>query len=337
MLLLEATDFIEYKAAIKSDSEAPTEEIFESANSSPIHFKARSSLRMPTKGNQEEPSPPADLTPSETFSTPLNQYYDNFGRRSGTQQTESPTSSDSTSKLSFTKIKKTHGFLYDRNKSLGFYDLLFLRLDKNFCMTMIKSNRLNRYCQLMAEFDRLAERFLELLNRKRIEMNDDEMNSPSLNVDGLKMALRSSPSPPVRRNSNERAGDSKVDKAFLSFFVNKIIIFYDKLSSLKADLKAASKRSQSDSEHRAFSFSSGYRKRASSSKSSHKSSENSAGYRSSFNQYQRRNSSSTNDLTLLQYRLRKVESLQLKINRLTNGKEFKHLFGFINNQNSKSM
>ena len=255
-----------------------------------------------------------ELSPNEKFSTPLNQYYDNSARKE-----ESPSPVGSTSKPSFTRIKKTHAFLHDCNKSLGFYDILFLKLDQSFCLTMIKSNRLSKYCQLLAEFDKLTDRFLELLNRKRIEMNDDEMSG----VAGDKR-----PSSPSVSRRNSSHNDDRVDKAFLSFFVNKVIIFYDKLSGLKADLIAASKKSTASgfSGQSTFGFAGG-RKRTQSSASNS---------RQSGDRLQRRNSSISND-TMLQLRLRKVESLQLKINRLTKGKEFKHFFGFINNQSNKGI
>ena len=173
--------------------------------------------------------------------------------------------------------------------------------------------------QLLAEFDRLTDRFLELLNRKRIEMNDDEMSG----VAGDKR-----PSSPSVSRRNSSHNDDRVDKAFLSFFVNKVIIFYDKLSGLKADLIAASKKSTASgfSGQSTFGFAGG-RKRTQSSASNS---------RQSGDRLQRRNSSISND-TMLQFRLRKVESLQLKINRLTKGKEFKHFFGFINNQSNKGI
>lgn len=78
--------------------------------------------------------------------------------------------------IKFTKLKKTHAFLRDSNKSLGYYDILFLRLNENMCLTMIKSNRLSKYCQLMSEFDKAIGSFLELIDRKRIELNDSEVS-----------------------------------------------------------------------------------------------------------------------------------------------------------------
>ncbi len=127
MLLLEASEFTEQSLP----EEARAEEVFESA-----------------------PSTPSNRTFDERFSTPLIAY-DSLRRSSSPSDAHRPP-------LRPTQFKKTHAFLADKAKGLGFYDVVFLQLDKNLCLTLLKRSRLNRFCQLIAEFDGVVQGFLVL-------------------------------------------------------------------------------------------------------------------------------------------------------------------------------
>ncbi len=117
----------------------------------------------------------------------------------------------------------------------------------------------------------------------------------------------------------------KSDRQNLSYLVNKIMFFYERLGSLKADLKALSRKIK-NKKHRGSDSEGLFKKRSRT--------------RSSLSIRSRRAISESgqeetkfNDETML--KLRKVESLQLKITRMTSSKEFKLFFGWINNESSR--
>ena len=295
MILLEIADFIDSDQSIveaESDDEGSNEnETFKSASASP-------------DGRQE------------AFSTPLIAY-ESLAEHIKSNNDKNGSSLEK-NKVNYTKIKKTHGFLNETNKSTGFYDILYLKLDEHLCLTMIKSNKLNKYCQLITDFDAVIEDFLDLLNRKRLEISSAEINSSLQSVGGAGLETVSPISQPragsaVNTSSANNFGD-KFDKAFLSFFINKLIIFYEKLTGLKSDLM-----SQTRSETNAVSKDNFLTRRFkyNGAKKSGRNADKSA---AKFDEHKKA--------------LDKIDSLQTKINKLTNSKQFKQFIGYINNENS---
>ena len=298
MILLEIADFIDSDQSIveaDSDEERSNEnETFKSASASPNDSTGR----------------------QEAFSTPLIAYE---SLAEHIKAAKSDGMIDRTMNVSnHTKIKKTHAFLNETNKSTGFYDILYLKLDEQLCLTMIKSNKLNKYCQLITDFDKVIEDFLDLLNRKRLEISSAEINSSLQSVGAAGFETVASISQPragsaVNTSSVNNFGD-KFDKAFLSFFINKLIIFYEKLSGLKSDLMSQT-RSEANAANkenfltRRFKYNGGKKGGKNADKSAAKSDEHKKA-------------------------LDKIDSLQTKINKLTNSKQFKQFIGYINNENT---
>ncbi len=140
MLLLEATEFME-KVLEEPQGFSRLDDIFESAPSTPVNNKSQ---------NARSPSL------EDRFQTPYFFIDNNMFKSS------SPIDNRS---IQVSQFKKTHAFLVDRDKGLGFYDVMFLKLDKNLCLTLIKSNFLSRHCQLIYEFDNVLQGFLDLINR----------------------------------------------------------------------------------------------------------------------------------------------------------------------------
>ena len=179
MLLIEAADFIDYSTTKESEA-IKNDEVFESANSSPIN----------------NPNYDTDSPDREKFSTPITIHYEFDSSCEGTQ---SPIYSKPNSKFKFTKLKKTHAFLSDSNKQLGFYDILFMKLAENLCLIMVKSSRLNKYCHLMSDFSKIVWQFLEFINRKRVELSDEEINNNTAESGRSSMT---SPSPSITKNTS---------------------------------------------------------------------------------------------------------------------------------------
>jgi len=274
MLLLEASEFIETSLP----EEARPDDVFESA-----------------------PSTPSNRTFDERFSTPLISYDATSPGPYDSLRTSSSPSDLLNRPLKPTQFKKTHAFLVDKSKGLGFYDVVFLQLDKNLCLTLLKHSRLNRFCQLIAEFDGVVQGFLDLLGRKRAGLKADA--------------------------PGEDAFD-RADRQSLGFFVNKVLSFYEGLASLKSELVAAGRqrRSGSGGFFKSELFGEQRRRRTRSSLSArHRRKESSDGGQE--------DEEASDEKTLA--RLRKVESLQLKIGRMTGSREFKLFFAWINNESGK--
>ncbi len=130
----------------------------------------------------------------------------------------------------------------------------------------------------------------------------------------------------------DAAGEDAFDRAdrqSLGFFVNKVLGFYEGLASLKSELVAAGRKRQRRSGSGGFFkselFGEQRRRRTRSSLSArHRRKESSDGGQEE---------EASDDKTLA--RLRKVESLQLKIGRMTGSREFKLFFAWINNESGK--
>ena len=75
------------------------------------------------------------------------------------------------------KYKKTSSFLQTKNKSFSFYEILFLRLNENLCLILLKSNKFSKYSELISDFEALIESFIDLLNRKRLLLSAVETDS----------------------------------------------------------------------------------------------------------------------------------------------------------------
>ncbi|CAF0708209.1 unnamed protein product [Brachionus calyciflorus] len=100
--------------------------------------------------------------------------------------------------------KTTSCFLSHKNQSLGFYDVLYLKLSDGLCLISVKLGKYSKYCDLIHDFENLLIDFNNILIQK-IQNFDREEN---------------------------------INKQFLSFFMNKLIIFYEKLINLKDELNS---------------------------------------------------------------------------------------------------
>ena len=149
-----------------------------------------------------------------------------------------------------------------------------------------------------------------MIDRKRIELSDSEINhsmDTSLYTENV-----------LNQSRKNDATEEKNAKAFLSFFMNKIIFFFNKLTNLKSDLINA------DPPEKEKFFTRRKKRHSIDSQSS------------------KLSNLTLNDANYvvnpkLVAKEKKIEQLQIKINKLTGGKEFKLFFGFINNENSRSI
>lgn len=199
-----------------------------------------------------------------------------------------------------TKFKKTNCFLKTaNNKSLGYYEVLLLKLSDNLCLTMIKSNKLTKYCELISDFDNLLIGLNDLLNRKRLQLSFNETNSSLANDSEIKI------------NSKRSSHMDKIDKAFFSFFMNKLINFFDKLRQLKTDLNN-SKETNSKERNILLSFKF---------KSRRDTVPRQPTQRSTKEELMKRNS------------IKLIHTLQVKLTQLTTRNEFKQFVTFINDEN----
>ena len=243
---------------------------------------------------------------------------------------------------SFSKYKKTNCFLLNANKSLGFYEVLYIRLSENLCLISLKSSKLSKYCELISDFEALIVNFIDLLNRKRLILTHAETESSTLshstsfslnstssptNTPSISTNTRHSMSTAGKMNNlNNGSQDDRIDKAFFSFFMNKVIIFYEKLNNLKNELNPSKNSSKRNSIDKNF-FKETFNLRKKSASKSFLSSQNSfSSSSSSFkpSPMDPKEISRNNSIKL-------IHSLQVKLNQLTNSNQFKQFFSFINN------
>lgn len=369
MLLLEAANFIEYvavspakdvdDAALKSNSVSPLErsvadseslgaqflnhenlgsglekhaefssyvESFQSVGSNSTTSHSFTYLTPPTFG----PNSSKDFSPS-SLSKKKNSFVNTFGKINE----NSILNSDDLNSLkikSFNKYKKTSSFLMNKNKSFSFYEILFLKLNENLCLILLKANKLNKYCELITDFETLIENFIDLLNRKRLLLSSVETDSSAQNsfsplaASSMTGSNSSSSSvPPISKPMTKKnIQDERIDKTFFSFFMNKLILFYDKLTNLKNELNTRNSSSNSGKGNGFFSKTAfKIKSKSFASTSSHdKNNEN----------YPNKSSKPLNDSEMSkQNSIKLIHTLQIKINQLSGSKQFKQLISYINN------
>jgi hypothetical protein len=230
----------------------------------------------------------------------------------------------------FNKYKKTSSFLQNKNKSLSFYEILYLKLNENLCLILLKANKLNKYCELISDFEALIESFIDLLNRKRLLLSAAETDSSTQNTfsplttsaSATTSTSSSFSGASSKSTSKKNIQDERIDKTFFSFFMNKLILFYDKLTSLKNELNT---RNSSHSTKGNGFFSKSTFKIRSKSFTSHIPQET---YNDS---YKNKGSKSINENEVSkQNSVKLIHTLQIKINQLSSSKPFKLFISFIN-------
>lgn len=138
------------------------------------------------------------------------------------------------SPVQFKRFKKSSCFLETANKtSIAYYDTLYFKLTDNLCLILLKPSKFAKYCELMADFDVLLEDFSDQIDRKRnkasLTPNDEETSTQQ-------SKLKRSSTISVSFEDEQQ----RLSKAFFGFFMNKLIILYDKLKNLKAELNTRS-------------------------------------------------------------------------------------------------
>jgi hypothetical protein len=354
MLLLEAANFLEYDAkednSSRNNNSSENDE-FESFSNSP------NVINMDREKDADSNFEFSNQSgPSSSYKTPSDQIRIDSSFLNDLKIPPPISEDEITENLDLEKIKKStkkykkaNCFLLNSNKSLSLYEILYLKLGDNLCLIMLKSNRMSKYCELIYDFDILIANFLNLLQRKRTSMNEQQQQqqsempsspssslnrniSPNYNEFQFNGYKASSPNPSMISRSMSRRSlislqttfDEKIDKTFVSFFINKLIIFFDKLSSLKNEIleqKSKSKKSKSDN----F-LSKAFRLRTSLNQNEVKSSDrrSSTSSQSSLLNQESTIHQSNNSIKL-------IHMLQIKINQFTKMKEFKELINFINN------
>jgi len=322
MLLLEATSFLDCTLLNPFDEEEI--DAFKSVSSSPAArslIESESDDLKKSRGDSDNPLMINSLIDNfqSVYSTPpiknfskmsMSDSYKTEGLSFLPTETSQPnTSQDQDIELDLkkvTKFKKTNCFLKTTNRTLGFYEILLLKLSDNLCLTMIKTNKLTKYCELISDFDTLIVSFIDLLNRKRLQLSSAETDS-SLNND-LTDQQEATIKSPIKQN-RERQSD-RIDKAFFSFFMNKLIYLFDKLKQLKNELNDTNSKEKTGIFNGAFRFQ----------KSRNVSS-------SSLNRFNR---NVTKEEIMKRNSVKLIHAIQFKMNQLTNSKQFKQLAGFIN-------
>ncbi len=352
MLLLEATSFLDNQSLNNSTLANEDEtETFGSVNSSPLAQSVRSrklseeSKNRLTNSSTTEPenflsmnslmdnfqsvySTPSFLNFNNNKQSVSNSFISDFDAKdinptNNNFDQQSVVADQQIKKV--TKFKKTNCFLKTSNKTLGFYEILLIKLSDNLCLTMIKTNKLTKYCELISDFDNLIVGFNDLLNRKRLQLSSSETDS-SLSISDQSID-------PVKTSKLVKERNlqlEKIDKAFFSFFMNKLIYLFDKLRQLKGELNSKANSNLVDSNLKessknnlfngAFKFKN--KKRTDSISTS--------------TQRQRTNNIASKEELMKRSAIRLIHALQFKLNQLTNSKQFKLFAGFINNEINNS-
>lgn len=161
MLLLEAVSFLdvtilnpfneEENDAFKSVSSSPTaKSLIESIHSEDINKRSHSenplTMNSLMDNFQSVYSTPSifnfsKMSSSGSFRTESFSYLPNETNQNNNQEI-SPSNELELKKI--TNFKKTNCFLKTTNKTLGFYEILMLKLSDNLCLTMIKTTKLTK-------------------------------------------------------------------------------------------------------------------------------------------------------------------------------------------------
>lgn len=212
--------------------------------------------------------------------------------------------------------------------TVGFYEVLYLKLSENLCLILLKQHKFSKYCELITDFDTLLTDFLELISKKQLKLSDKPPESVTIKPDTRRVSSGSSR---LGSFSNLNVSpEEKIEKTFLSFFVNKLIIFYDKLTNLKNDMNSRSSNSQRNSLKTGRGLIS---KTMSTLKNFNSidettlinsfrtlSSKDSVGY-------EEQNQEEIQTKNVVKF----IHSLQVKLNQFTNNNQFKDFVTFVNN------
>ena len=234
-----------------------------------------------------------------------------------------------------TKFKKSNCFLKKINKTLGSYEVVYLKLSDYLCLIMLKPNKFNKYCELMSDFDNLIDELIELLNRKRSLLSShDNNNSNNGNKDLLDL---NSSRIHINRKMSE-TNEKSIDKNFFSFFMNKLIIFYEKLGILKNDLASKNFNSSKKMDKSNF-FSRAFKAQGFLStdiESNSNNDDNNLNRRTPSNSkgdssFKTQRAQSFNDHDSSKNCAKLIQQLQNKLNQLTKSKHFNEFAAYINN------
>lgn len=139
------------------------------------------------------------LTVRSTLTSENSIFFTSTPKSSQDETKESPADQNQNQKVQFKKISC---FLRNKNKSLGFYDVFFLKIAQNICLISVKDRKYSWYCELISDFESLLNDFLATLNKQKSTKNTILTNQ------------------------------------FLTFFINKLIEFFEQLKNLKSEINS---------------------------------------------------------------------------------------------------
>lgn len=137
------------------------------------------------------------LTVRSSLTSENSNYITSTPKSSQGETKESPVNQHQDQKVQFKKISC---FLRNKNKSLGFYDVFYLKIGDSLCLISVKDRKYSWYCELISDFESLLIDFLGTLKKQK---------------------------------STKK---SIITNQFLTFFINKFIEFFEQLKNLKSEI-----------------------------------------------------------------------------------------------------
>ncbi|RNA32470.1 Hermansky-Pudlak syndrome 1 -like protein [Brachionus plicatilis] len=168
--------------------------IFDSGAHDQIEFKYPNNSLTPDSINSDNEH---YLTVRSTFASQNSNFFTSTPKSAQDVTKDSPVNQTVNQKVLF---KTSSCFLRNKNKSLGFYDVFYLKIADNLCLISVKDRKYSWYCELISDFESLLIDFLVTLNKQKSSNN------------------------------------TKFTKQFFTFFINKLIDFFEHLKNLKNEL-----------------------------------------------------------------------------------------------------
>jgi hypothetical protein len=257
MIVLEAATFLDYTV-----SNPFVEDVFTSPTSSPSAVSIIDDLQVPSHVSADKRSSLTlsaynALTNVESFksvrSTPIALHF-----RTPIDEFKSPFPND-TSRTKFVDVddemknienqslttndyKMSYCFLKNSNKSYNFYDVLFIKVSSNLCLTLLKLNDQSKYAELISDLDSNLNELLLILDHKSMilanaeaDFKASELKQSDAGCDQTATDDKPAASP-LSGTTDTTQKDEENEGKFISIFINKLITFYEKLQVLKNEL-----------------------------------------------------------------------------------------------------